>query len=144
MQILNDVVGSVGLVQMQFFGIAAILSVALFWAGYALGRSTKGKTVNVPLEVLYALASPKNGGPATFASGKDSVVAHEIEVLADDIEHHDKDFAHAQAHALKGIDKIIHDHGASKDLTDLRHKVEHAHTKEEVEHALHDFVAHHH
>ncbi len=136
---------SVSLVQFEFFAVATLLSASLFAIGYLLGRvSTKGKSVNVPMEVIHALASARLEQPQMprlHAKASKADLIHAVEVVLDHVKH-EKDFKKAQEYALHEIEKIEHDHGKTKELEDLHGKVAHAHNKGEIETALHDFIEH--
>ena len=135
--------------QFEFFAIAAVLSALLFSLGFALGRTSRSTSVNVPVEVIHALASarfanvPARAAAAAPRASNDSKILHEIEELLHHVEH-EKDFGKAKAYAIHELDRIMHDHGASAELKDLHHKVEAAHNKGEIEKALHHYIDHHH
>jgi hypothetical protein len=134
--------------QLEFFSVAALVSMILFSGGYLLGRSSKNRDVKVPLEVIHALASarsmPMMASAAPHADSKEDKIEDEIEHLLDHVEHHEKDFAHAKAHTLHELDRIIHDYGSTPDLKDLHGKVEHAHNIPEIVAALKWYINRHH
>ncbi len=139
MQLLQNV----DVVQFEIFAVAALLSASLFAIGFLLGRvSGKTKSVKVPMEVIHALASARFAVPLAAPMAKTSdAVLHAIEAVLDHV-HHEKDFKKAQEYALHEIEKIEHDHGATKELEDLHGKIEHAHNKGEIEAALKAFIDH--
>ena len=134
--------------QLEFFSVAALLSMILFSGGYLLGRSSKSRDVKVPLEVIHALASarsmPTMAAAAPRADSKEDKIEDEIEHLLDHVEHHEKDFAHAKAHTIHELDRIIHDYGSTPDLKELHGKVEHAHNIPEIVAALKWYINRHH
>jgi hypothetical protein len=134
--------------QLEFFSVAALVSMILFSGGYLLGRSSKNRDVKVPLEVIHALASarsmPMMAAAAPRADSKEDKIEDEIEHLLDHVEHHEKDFAHAKAHTIHELDRIIHDYGATPDLKELHGKVEHAHNIPEIVAALKWYINRHH
>jgi len=134
--------------QLEFFSVAALVSMILFSGGYLLGRSSKSRDVKVPLEVIHALASarpmPSLAAAAPRADSKEDKIEDEIEHLLDHVEHKEKDFAHAKAHTLHELDRIIHDYGSTPDLKDLHGKVEHAHNIPEIVAALKWYITRHH
>lgn len=145
--------------QLEFFSIAAMVSMVLFSGGFVLGRSSKSRDVKVPMEVIHALATarampsvemhapaPKAEAPAHApqADSKEDKIEDEIEHLLDHVEHHEKDFAHAKAHTLHELDRIIHDYGGTPDLGELHKKVEHAHNIPEIVAALKWYITRHH
>lgn len=154
MEFLSSLLSNVDaatLVQLQFFAVAAVLSAFLFSAGFLLGRSSRGRDVKVPVEVLHALATTRfdvaRAAPAPAPRAKDNhedEIEHEIEALLDHIEHKEKDFKHAQEYALHEIDRIIHDHGETADLKELRKKVAAAHNIPEIIAALKWYIERHH
>ncbi|MEQ1754820.1 MAG: hypothetical protein ABL973_11885 [Micropepsaceae bacterium] len=134
--------------QLEFFSVAALLTMTIFSGGFVLGRSSKSKDVKVPLEVIHALASarvsPRMDAAAPKADSKEDKIEDEIEHLLDHVEHHEKDFAHAKAHTLHELDRIIHDYGATPDLGELHKKVEHTHNIPEIVAALKWYITRHH
>lgn len=153
MEFLSSLLSSVDaatLVQLQFFAVAAVLSTFLFSAGFFLGRSSRGRDVKVPVEVLHALATTRfevarAAPPAPRAKeSHEDAIEHEIEALLDHIEHKEKDFKHAHEYALHEIDRIIHDHGETPDLKELRKKVDAAHNIPEIVAALKWYIQRHH
>lgn len=137
---------AVNLAQFEFFAVAALLSAGLFAMGFLLGRvSVNRRDVKVPMEVIHALATARFEAPraASRSSEKDhgADILHAVEAILDHV-HHEKDFKKAQQYALHEIEKIEHDHGKTKDLEDLHHKIEHAHNKGEIEAALKAFIDH--
>ena len=147
--------------QLEFFSIAAMVSMVLFSGGFVLGRSSKSRDVKVPMEVIHALAAARAVPAAAMHAAAAKVEAHaqahapqadskedkiedEIEHLLDHVEHHEKDFAHAKAHTLHELDRIIHDYGSTPDLKDLHGKVEHAHNIPEIVAALKWYITRHH
>ena len=156
MESLNGFLSSIDaatLMQLQFFAVAAVLSTFLFSAGFFLGRSSRGRDVKVPIEVLHALATPRfdvaraSAAPARAPRAKEShedAIEHEVEALLDHIEHKEKDFKHAHDYALHEIDRIIHDHGETPDLKELRKKVAAAHNIPEIIAGLKWYIERHH
>ena len=147
--------------QLEFFSIAAVVSMVLFSGGFILGRSSKSRDVKVPMEVIHALASARAVPAAAMhvasvrveaaaqahvpqADSKEDKIEDEIEHLLDHVEHHEKDFAHAKAHTIHELDRIIHDYGATPDLKELHGKVEHAHNIPEIVAALKWYINRHH
>lgn len=138
--------------QLEFFSVAALVSMMIFSGGFVLGRSSKNREVKVPLEVIHALASarmmpaamPRMDAGAPKADSKEDKIEDEIEHLLDHVEHHEKDFAHAKAHTLHELDRIIHDYGSTPDLKELHGKVEHAHNIPEIVAALKWYINRHH
>ena len=134
--------------QLEFFSVAALLSMVLFSGGFVLGRTSRSKDVKVPMEVIHALASarvmPLADAGSTKSDSKEDKIEDEIEHLLDHVEHHEKDFAHAKAHTLHELDRIIHDYGSTPDLKDLHGKVEHAHNIPEIVAALKWYINRHH
>lgn len=144
MQFLN----TINLVQFELVAVAAVASAILFSLGYAIGRLSRASaTVKVPMEVIHALASARFASaaplPAHTAKGSQADVTHAVEAILDHVKH-EKDFKKAQTYALHEIEKIEHDHGDTKELQDLHHKVEQAHNKHDIEVALQDYIDHHH
>jgi len=145
MELLN----SVSLVQFEFFAVAALLSALLFSSGFLLGRVSKNRDVKVPMEVLHALATTrfeatKFTAKANDKDAKEDKIEDEIEKILDHVEHHEKDFKHAKEYALHELDRVIHDFGATPDLTELHKKVEAAHNIAEIVAALHWYTNRHH
>ena len=144
---LMQLMDGVNLVQFEFFAVAALLSAGLFAVGFLLGRvSRRGQSVKVPMEVLHALATTrfdvsKLDARATSKGGHGEAILHAVEAVLEHV-HHEKDFKKAQEYAIHELDKIAHDHGATPELTDLHHKIEHAHNKGEIEAALKAFIDH--
>jgi hypothetical protein len=103
--------------------------------------------------VIHALASARFDagamGARLHAKGahdKDAhadAILHGVEAILKHV-HDEKDFHKGQEYALHEIEKLEHDHGATKDLKDLHDKVAHAHNKGEVEAALKAFIDHAH
>jgi hypothetical protein len=161
MELLQSI-NAVTNVQLEFFSIAALVSMVLFSGGFILGRSSKTRDVKVPMEVIHALATarampsvaaPTPAAPKAAAhtaahepqaDSKEDKIEDEIEHLLDHVEHHEKDFAHAKAHTIHELDRIIHDYGATPDLKDLHGKVEHAHNIPEIVAALKWYITRHH
>jgi len=146
---LLSILSEVSPAQFEFFAVAALLSALLFSGGFLLGRSSKSRAVKVPMEVLHALAATRfdAGRVAVKAQEKESKedqIEHEVEVLLDHIEHKEKDFKHAHEYALHELDRIIHDFGATPDLTELHKKVEAAHSVADIVAALHWYTNRHH
>lgn len=144
---LNEVT----LVQFEFFAVAALLSVVLFSAGFALGRTSRSRDVKVPVEVLHALATTRFQAPVMAAAAaaapkanKEDDIEHAIEALLDHVEHKEKDFKHAKDYTLHELDRIIHDFGETPDLKELHKKVEAAHNIPEIVAALKWYVQRHH
>jgi hypothetical protein len=134
--------------QLEFFSVAALVSMILFSGGFLLGRSSQNREVKVPLEVIHALASarsmPSMQAAMPHNDSKEDKIEDEIEHLLDHVEHHEKDFAHAKAHVLHELDRIIHDYGNTPDLKELHGKVEHAHNIPEIVAALKWYINRHH
>ncbi|MCE9521059.1 MAG: hypothetical protein K8S25_01345 [Alphaproteobacteria bacterium] len=148
MEFLNSL-SSVELVQLEFFAVAAVLSMVLFSSGFLLGRVSKNRDVKVPMEVLHALAAtrfdaPKFAVKANDKDAKEDKIEDEIEKILDHVEHHEKDFKHAKDYTLHELDRVIHDFGATPDLTELHKKVEAAHNIPEIVAALHWYTNRHH
>lgn len=148
MELLNSL-GNVSLIQFEIFAIVALLSAGLFSIGFMMGRVSKNRDVKVPMEVLHALAASRFDAHKAVAKpkekdNKEDQIEHEIEVLLDHVEHHEKDFKHAKAHTLHELDRIIHDFGSTPDLADLHKKVEAAHNIPEIVAALHWYTNRHH
>jgi hypothetical protein len=155
MELLNAATGSVSLVQFEVFAVATLLSAGLFAIGFMLGRvSNRGRSVKVPMEVLHALATTRfdaaapGVGRVVVAENKVShadAILHGVEAILKHV-HDEKDFHKAQTYAVHEIEKLEHDHGATKELKELHDKVAHAHNKGELEAALKAFIdhAHHH
>jgi hypothetical protein len=139
MQLLQNV----DVIQFEIFAVATLLSASLFAIGFLLGRmSGKTRSVKVPMEVIHALASARFDVPRSAPMAKTSdAVLHAVEAVLDHV-HKEKDFKKAQEYALHEIEKIEHDHGSTKELEDLHHKIEHAHNKAEIEAALQAFIDH--
>jgi hypothetical protein len=155
MELVNAAIGSVSLVQFEIFAVAMLLSAGLFSIGFLLGRvSNKNRSVKVPMEVLHALATTRFDAGMAGASRLQLKAGHDKDTHADAILHaveamlkhvHDeKDFKKAQDWALHEIEKVEHDHGATKELKELHDKVAHAHNKGEIEAALKAFIDHAH
>ncbi len=147
MEFLNSI-NAVTVTQLEFFAVAIVLAMTVFSGGFVLGRSTRSREVKVPVEVLHALASARfmpsaDAGHAKNDSKEDKI-EDEIEHLLDHVEHHEKDFAHAKAHVLHELDRIIHDYGSTPDLKELHSKVEHAHNIPEIVAALKWYINRHH
>jgi len=148
MELLSNL-SSVSPVQIEIFAVAALLSAMLFSVGFLLGRVSKNRDVKVPMEVLHALAATRFD-TAKFAvkpndkDAKEDKIEDEIEKILDHVEHHEKDFKHAKEYALHELDRVIHDFGATPDLTDLHKKVEAAHNIPEIVAALHWYTNRHH
>ena len=90
--------------QLEFFSVAALISMILFSGGFVLGRSSKNREVRVPLEVIHALASaramPHVEASAVKTDSKEDKIEDEIEHILDHVEHHEKDFKHAKDYTL--------------------------------------------
>jgi hypothetical protein len=148
MELLNSL-SSINPVQMEIFAVAALLSAVLFSVGFLLGRVSKNRDVKVPMEVLHALATTRFDA-TKFAvktndkDAKEDKIEDEIEKILDHVEHHEKDFKHAKEYALHELDRVIHDFGATPDLTELHKKVEAAHNIPEIVAALHWYTNRHH
>lgn len=145
-----ELINSVTLVQFEVFAVAALLSGGLFSMGFLLGRVSKSRSVKVPMEVIHALATPRFDARSTVAPAREKdahaeAILHGVEAILKHV-HDEKDFKKAQAYALHEIEKLEHDHGATKELKELHDKVAHAHNKAELEAALQAFIdhAHHH
>ena len=141
--------------QLEFFSVAALVSMILFSGGFLLGRSSRNRDVKVPLEVIHALASARvmphvsskavrADASAPKADSKEDKIEDEIEHLLDHVEHHEKDCAHAKAHTLHELDRIIHDYGSTPDLAELHKKVEATHNIPEIVAALKWYINRHH
>ena len=141
--------------QLEFFSVAALVSMILFSGGFLLGRTSRSRDVKVPMEVIHALAAARpmpqvtafaapQASAAPHADSKEDKIEDEIEHLLDHVEHHEKDFAHAKAHTLHEIDRIVHDYGGTPDLAELHKKVEHAHNIPEIVAALKWYINRHH
>src|SRR5262249_24123823 len=128
----------------------ALLSAGLFSMGFFLGRVTKDRSVKVPMEVIHALATTRFDAARMMPMARDKdthadAILHGVAAILKHV-HDEKDFKKAQEYALHEIEKLEHDHGATKELKELHGKVEHAHNKGEIEAALKAFIdhAHHH
>ena len=134
--------------QLEFFSVAALISMILFSGGFVLGRSSKNREVRVPLEVIHALASaramPHVEASAVKTDSKEDKIEDEIEHILDHVEHHEKDFKHAKDYTLHELDRVIHDYGNTPDLGELHKKVEVSHNIPEIVAALKWYITRHH
>jgi hypothetical protein len=134
--------------QLEFFSVAALLSMVLFSGGFLLGRTSRSKDVKVPMEVIHALASarmmPLADAGSAKGDSKEDKIEDEIEHILDHVEHHEKDFKHAKEYTLHELDRVIHDYGATPDLGELHKKVEASHNIPEIVAALKWYIGRHH
>lgn len=146
---LAQLIDGVSVAQFEVFAVAALLSAGLFSMGFLLGRvSGRSRSVKVPMEVIHALATTRFDAGRAVAEARDKdvhgdAILHGVEAILEHV-HHEKDFHKAQEYALHEIEKLEHDHGATKELKELHDKVAHAHNKGEIEAALKAFIDHHH
>ena len=114
--------GAIHIGSRNVVGVApAQRDIAMVFQSYALYP-----TMTVADNIGFALEMRKVPRPQREQLIAEVAAMLQIEHLLDHVEHHEKDFAHAKAHTLHELDRIIHDYGSTPDLKELHGKVEHA------------------